>query len=932
MMMETIMSRSLRLMFSGTMALGIGMLAQPALAQTTNQDTAAATPVQRVEITGSSIRRVDNEGSLPVQTVTRAEIDKTGATTVEELMGNISAVSSVGGTFSAAGAGSSTYGEATVSLRGLGSNKTLILVNGHRLANYATDGTSVDINSIPLSAVDKVEILKDGASGVYGSDAIGGVINFILRKNYKGFELTANTGMSTEGHTGAHNKVGAVWGFGDFETDRYNIMFTADIYKSNPIYGSQRSYANQSEDNVNGLFDASATPSGALRTFVPNTTPNSGGVIPNTLLNQGKGLGNPLSPNNCAQNGSFFGAAEGTCRFNAAPFVPLTPDVQRQDFSFNARFKLDDNNEFYVDSFVVHSLTTTQEQFSPYSVSFMASDLAFVTKNIYPAIILSPSNPNYPTSYLAGTAAAGQPVTVSYRAFDAGGRHHTDTSDQIHFVAGFRGTTFHDFDYDLSYTHNSSNVVENVQAGYQSMTAVASLLSNNNAFNPFTQYQTPALAAQIKATNYVGNMMNSTLSTDSVDGHISGELFKLPAGMVGFAAGASVRNENMDYSPSAAYQSGDISGYGGQALPFSVSRHSESVFGELSIPVIKHLDADLAVRTDAYPSVTTTNPKVSLRFQPVSQLLFRTSYGKGFREAALPELYSPQTFGTSGSFTDPVTNVKNQFNTTSGGNPTLQPEKSKQWSFGVAADVTKDLSVSVDYWNIRINNLVTTLDPQFIVDQAAAGAGAYTGLVSRDSAGNITNIQSTNLNAGGEKTSGVDVDIKWRLLKSEDLGTFGARLNGTYTHDFIVTLPDGTVQPNAVGVTVDSQGNALNAVQAGGILFRWKHLLSLDWAKGAYGATLSQNFQTGYYDSWPGINGGNSSVNAPTKIGSMSLWNLQGTYSGVKHLQLTAGVKNMFNKQPPTVTGLGLYFQEGYDPSYYDPMGRNVYLNAKYSF
>ena len=169
MMMETIMSRSLRLMFSGTMALGLGMLAQPVLAQTTNQDTAAATPVQRVEITGSSIRRVDNEGSLPVQTVTRAEIDKTGATTVEELMGNISAVSSVGGTFSAAGAGASTYGEATVSLRGLGSNKTLILVNGHRLANYATDGTSVDINSIPLSAVDKVEILKDGASGVYGS-------------------------------------------------------------------------------------------------------------------------------------------------------------------------------------------------------------------------------------------------------------------------------------------------------------------------------------------------------------------------------------------------------------------------------------------------------------------------------------------------------------------------------------------------------------------------------------------------------------------------------------------------------------------------------------------------------------------------------------------------------------------------------------------
>ena len=922
MLKETKISQALRLVFASGAAISFGMLAQPAFAQ--QADTTAA-PVQRVEITGSSIKRVESEGSLPVQTVTRADIDRLGVTSTEELLNTITANSAVGGTFSAQGAGASTYGESTASLRGLGSNKTLVLVNGRRLANYATDGTSVDINSIPLATVDHVEILKDGASGVYGSDAIAGVINFILRKNFTGFEVTAKTGKSMEGG-GASTKVGAVWGIGNYDTDHYNIMFSVDASKDVPIYGSQRSYANHSSDEANGLFDNSATPSGALKTFVPTTTANSAGIIPNTLKSQGSPLGNPLSPNSCAQNGSYYDQAYGTCRFNSAPFVPLTPDVSRQNFSANMRFKLNESNEFFIDSFVSHTLTKVSEQPSPYSVSFMATDQAFASKNIYPAIILSPTNPNYPTSYLAGQGITG-PVTVSYRAFDAGGRQHSDTSDQIHFVAGFRGSLFKDYDYDIAYVHNSSKVVEATQGGYQSMTALASLLSNNNAFNPFTQYQTPALAAQIKATNYNGNMINSSLSTDTVEGKISGDLFQMPAGPASFAAGAAVRNENMDYNPSAAYQSGDISGYGGQALTLSASRHSMSVFGELAVPLLKTLEGDLALRTDKYPNATSTNPKVSLRFQPVKQVLFRASYGKGFREAALPELFTPNTIGTSASFTDPVTGVKNQWTTTSGGNANLNPEKSKQWSLGVAVDATKDLSFSVDYWKINITQLVTTLTPQFIVDQAAAGAAGYTSLVTRDSNGNITNIQSTNLNAGGVNTNGIDIDLKWQIAKTEDLGKFGTHLNATYTHKYDEILADGTVQPS-VGATLDASGNALNAV-ASGILFKWKYQLAFDWNKGVYGASLIQNYQSGYFDNIPT---GFSSQTTPNHVGSLSTWDLQGSYTGFKNLILRAGIKNVFDKKPPAVAALGQYFQSGYDPSYYDPHERDFYVTAKYSF
>lgn len=919
-MVEKILSRSVRMMFLGGVA--VSALTQVAYAQDEVQ-------AQRVEITGSNIKRAEKEGALPVQVVSKEDIQKTGATSTEQLLQSLTANSSVGGTTTAQGTGSSTYGLASASLRALGANKTLVLVNGRRLANYATDGTTVDLNSIPLSMIDHVEVLKDGASGVYGSDAIGGVINFVTRKSFVGTELSFTGGVTQNGG-GQGAKAGVVWGYGDYEKDRFNIVLSGDYSKDDPIYGRQRAYAANSWD-ANGFIDSSATPSGAIRSFVPNSTVNSVGYVPNApLANQGKALGNPLSPGNCAQNGSTYNPTEDTCRFNSSPFVMLLPDVERQNVGANFRFKLNDDHEFFIDSFFARTVTKQIQQPSPYSVSFLATDGLFATQNVVPAIVMQPNSPYYPSAYLAANYPQfnGQPITVSYRAFDGGAREHTDTADQSHFVAGFRGVVFKDYDYEIAYSHNSSQVSESTQSGYQNQVQLVKLLSNNNAFNPFTQYQNPTLAAQIAATNYVGNMVTSTLSTDSIDGKISGELFKLPAGMASFAVGGAIRNENMDFEPSAAYQSGDISGYGGAQLPLQASRHSMAVFGELALPIIKDLEADLAVRTEKYPNATSTNPKISLRYQPMSQVLVRASYGTGFREPALPELYTQQTVGTTATFTDPVTGNKGQFTALSGGNPNLSPEKSEQSSLGIVVDVTKDLSFSIDYWKINVSNLVTALAPQFIVDEAAAGNSQYSSLVQRDSSGNITQITSLNLNAGGMKTSGIDLDAKWRILKSPQYGNFGVRINGTYTDKYDMTLPDGSKQ-SSVAATVDANGNVLNAVSGGGIIARWKHQLSFDWSKAAYGLTLTQNFQTGYWDNIPqGFNPGTT----PVRVGSFQTWDLQGSYTGIKNVVLRAGVKNLLNTQPPFAITAGQYFQIGYDPSYYDPHGRYAYVSASYKF
>jgi iron complex outermembrane receptor protein len=921
---ETSIARSLRLMFSSSVVLGLGAFS---VAQA---QTAAEAPMQRVEITGSSIKRAQAEGALPVQTVTREDILKSGVTSTEQLLTSISANSSVGAVNTAMGAGSSTYGNSTASLRGIGASKTLVLVNGRRLANYATDGTAVNVNSIPLASVDHVEILKDGASGVYGSDAIGGVINFILRNNFRGVEVGGYTSGTKDGG-GANSKASLLVGFGDFDDDRYNVTLSADLGKDKAIYGRQRGYAQNSWTN-DGRYDNSATPSGNLTTFEPSTQVNATGLVPHTLTNLGSPIGNPLSPNNCAANGSGYDANFGTnsaCRYNSAPLVPLAPQVERQNLAGSFRFKLNDSAELFMEGFHTRQKTVTNAQSSPYSNSFLETDSAFAKQNVYPSIILSPSSPYYPAAFIAAQkpAAAGQPVSVSYRAVDAGGRSQEDVSKQTHLVIGTRGT-LKGYDYDVAYTHNSSDVTESTNGGYQNQVQLVQLLSNNPAFNPFTQYQSPALTSQILATNYNGQMINSTLTNDSLAARVSGDLYQLPAGMSKFAIGASIADESLKLNPSTAYQSGDISGYGGQVLPLSASRNSSALFGEVIVPVLKDLEADLAVRTDKYPGAKATNPKLSLRYQPLQQLLVRASYGKGFRVAALPELNTPISQATTATFIDPATGTRGQFNQVVGGNANLKPEKSEQSAIGFVVDPVKGLSVALDYWKINVNNLITTYDPEFLVDQAAAGVTAYQGFVQRDTAGNIRSITNTNINANALKTEGIDLDVRWAMLKSPTLGNFSTHLNGTYITKYDLTLIDGSVQ-KSVAATLTPDGDKLNAVASGGIIFRWKHQLSFDWKYKAFGLGLTQNFQSGYYDN---VRADSETGTDAQHVGAFSTWDLQGSYSGVKKLVLRAGVKNLFNRKPPAALTGGQYFQSGYDPSYYDAHGATGYVSANYTF
>ena len=922
----------------------------PSLAQAPAQDTGA---VQRVEITGSSIKRVDAETSLPVQTVTREQIAKLGVTNTEQLLQNISANSSAGGMTSMQNAGQSTYGEATASLRGLGSQRTLVLVNGRRIANYATDGTAVDINSIPLSAIERVEVLKDGASGVYGSDAVAGVINFILRKDFHGVEATAYYGKPTTSGGGKSGKFGLVAGFGDIDADHVTAMFSLDVAHDASIQGYQRKYANRAWSD-DGLFDISATATGAIRTFDPNilTSLNQGKAI----YADGSGIGNILGPtspgstaNNCTQNGMSFDVNLNTCRYNPSPLVPLTPDVTRVNVAGTLRGRINDDTEWFAEAFASNAKTTVSEQSSPYSASFLATDPLFHKIGVDPVIVINPSSPYYPASYIAasnhpevltGCNGGPCPVTVSYRAVDGGGRLHTDNSTLYHLATGLSGS-FKDWDYDASYSRNESVVAESTQRGYQNQTQLVELLSGNDAFNPFAAQQSPDLAAKIMATNYDGNIIRSSLTTDAIDLKVQHELAKLPGGPLALAVGVSLRREAIDLRPSAAYQSGDVAGYGAAVLPFSASRNSHSIYGELDAPFLKMLEADLSVRNDHYPSASSTNPKLSLKFQPLDQVAFRGAVGTGFREPSLPELYTPLAPATTNIFKDPVTGVPGQFNEQVGGNPNLVPEKSKQFSIGTIVEPVRGLSASVDYYHVKVDHAIISLDAQTVVNLAAAGNPVYVPLVTRDSSGNITNIVANNVNSGGVVTAGVDVDVKWNGLRTA-AGQFGAELVGTWIQKYDLTTLDGSIQ-HSVGRTTDPTDSAINAVTNGGLIFRWRHALTVNWKSGDYGLALTQNYQSGYRDAPPAsVDCDPTDYTAPDapplichtgrRVSSFSTYDLQGEFDGVKDLSFRLGMKNVFNRQPLRVTTNGIYFQTGYDPTYYDPHGRFWYASASYKF
>jgi iron complex outermembrane receptor protein len=642
--------------------------------------------------------------------------------------------------------------------------------------------------------------------------------------------------------------------------------------------------------------------------------------------------------------GVALGANAPYCQFDSNAFVGLIPDRKLSTLSANLSFKVNDAMELFGDALWSRSKVTQTFQPSPLRKDFMESDNEFVKQGVAPVLLIRPNNPNYQIArdYLTAMNAANpgagydalidKSLATTARVFTFGPRSNEDTATQSRFVAGLRGTVAKQ-DYEVALSTNESKVSGKTLSGYFSQVAYARAVNAPNSdYNPWSLTQSDAFNAAAAAANYVGPTLVAKSKSNAIDGKLTGEVMQLPAGAMQYAAGFVARKEQMILSPSEALLGGDISGLGGATPPVDKDRKINSFFGELNVPILKGLEGNVAVRNDHYSDVGgSTTYKGSMRWQPTREIVLRGSLGTGFRAPTLLDLYSPVVLGSSEQFNDPFFNdtehTDMQVNSFTGGNDKLKPEKSRQRSIGIVLSPVKEVSVSLDYFNIKVTDMIAQESAQAVVARNLAGDPAYATFVVRDPVSNeIQNITQLLRNVGSADVSGLDLDASWRLPLGP--GRLDLNLAGTYMIKFNGTTPTGAVS-HKVGTIVEPDGTtpvlSSNNATNDGVVLRWKHVLSGTYSMDQWAFTLVQNFYKGYRDS-------NDLNDNPHYVPSQSLYDAQVAYTGIKGLKLALGARNLFDKKPPMFIPTSNQFQAGYDITMYDPRGRFVYVSANYKF
>jgi iron complex outermembrane receptor protein len=934
----------------GVMALLVGLPAiaadAPAQAQAqavtpgnsagSDQSATGASPVlQEVVVTGTSISGGNAQIALPVQTLNANDIARTGATSVPQLLQEVSAVSSVGTTTLAQGTGYITGGLSTVSLHGLGATRTLVLIDGLRSAVYGgtAAGSAVDIGSIPVAAIQRVEVLKDGASAVYGSDAIAGVVNFILKSDFQGIDATATVGTPTSAGGGTEETASVYAGMGSLESDRYNIGFGFTFDHQSPIMGRSRDYATRySPGYGNDVTSSFAFPANV--------------AIPvNSVYPKGS-TRSPLA-GNCGPNSLNDTNYPTQCRFDNSSSDSLEPLQKKFSAYLNGTFELSSSSELYANAIFAQAKTTQWEQPVPISygnpmvpgdpyIAYLANLLAtqyptYTNPAVKPgvgAFLLPPTSPYYPTAWAASNGLAGQPLNLIYRSFATGLRQTEDTANTTRLVGGMKGDTA-GWHYDTSVLYSQVVVDDNLESGWPLYSQYMPLL-DSGVINPFGPTTDPTAAAAAMATNYDAQDYSTKTSLASLDATASRKLFDLPAGPLRAAVGAQFRRETYDFSPSAALQSGDIAGLGGNQLPESLSRTGQAAYVEISGNIVHSLGADIAVRWDHYQQIgSTVNPQLSLHWQALPWVLLRGAAGTGFRAPSLTDLYSPQVPSvTSNGTRDPIKCVtfdpnnpacSFQFQTLTGGNPHLQPEKSINYTLGTEFKPMRNLTLDLDSFWIYLRDSITGGGLAYnVILQNAATATEFASYINRDAAGNIVFISQTNANLFKQYVSGLDINLDYDIPVGP--GYILLRGNGTYYYKFDWQNFNGTWTSQI------NEGDSQAGVN-GGVIVRWRHTLTLGYAAPTWEISATQNYQEPYIDTASTI------TLVPRRVSAYDTLDMQGSYTGLTHFDFTLGVKNLFNHVPPYANYASITnnFVGGYDLSYGDPRDRYVYATIRYT-
>lgn len=861
-------------------------------------------------VTGSHIRRNDYQGSSPVDIISSPEINASGSQTLGDFLKYIPAVS---GNSTSTAISNGGDGTATVTLRGLPANNTLVLLNGKRIANSGLSSDAVDLNSISPSSVERIEILKDGASAIYGSDAIAGVVNIILKDEYDGLLLEQYYGETGQGDTET-TTTNLMWGK---VFSRGSFIINATHYEQNGLFSRDRALSANADSRARGGADlrSSATPISRI-TFPDDTSFTLSGEP-----------SKPAEPSKIADGTipDSYRLATDEDLFNFSDFTSSISPSSRQSIYAAATYQLPNEALFRSEiGYAKNSATITLAP-TPLFTAFEDIDIVVAADNIY-----NPFGVDF--------------KDIRRRVMELGPReqHNESETRRVSFsLDGFWGQLHWNFSTHWSRT-DSKEKLTNLLDGQHTQRALGPSgkcqglhidgCTPLNLFGPAGSITEEQLD-YIQATSLQEGF--SKLYGYSV--HFESELMESDSGPWVWAAGFDYRREEVQLLLNNR-TADDIFIGGGTFDPTIGSRNIYEAYSELQIPVLKQkpgvhsLYLEIAARHSVYSDYNdSTTPKIGIRYRPIPDLLLRATYSKGFRTPSLAELHkggsqtqaflndpctSADNVGTLPGCSQLADDTRNQFLTVFGGDTELSPEKSYSHTIGLVWSPIKQpgLMLSLDYLNIRQTNVIDA-NAQFIINQNARSQ-LFNDRVFRDENGNITEVLATFLNIGSREVRGIDVTMKYQWSYQQH--NLAATFNAFHLQKFEDQAGPSTEPVNLAGTFSDeaSEGN--------GALPDWKLNTGLHWTYGNFSAGYTVNYISELKETVP-------QSDKHRRIRSWITHDFQITYSlhPQKDFQLSFGADNLWDKAPPFAASA---FNDNFDARTHDLKGRFWYARLTQSF
>lgn len=828
-------------------AVRFAMLALPASALGVSSAALAqeeVAKVERIEVTGSRIQRQDMETASPVTVIDAAAIRIEGFTSVDQLL---QAQTSMAGAAVGATTNNGADGAAQVDLRGMGAERTLVLLNGRRMVNSGSGADSaVDLNAIPVAMIARVEILKDGASAVYGSDAIAGVVNIITKKDFDGVQLDLNA-SSTDKGDGETGELSALYGF---STNSGNFTVGATYADRKGVIQSDRDWTEAG--------NSSFIPTGSL-----------GGKVQNA-------------------------AGEWVARSSGYDFTQdswyQTPSKRYSLFA-NATQELDNDLVFTADA--LYTKRKSDQQLAPQPGDIMLDVCGAPGADLQNCITLTPA-------MLTGGLTADDTGRINYRrrTNDVGPRVYAQDTDTLRVSAALAGSldVHTGMNWELSYTYGKNEADTSVANSINAVKMESSVYANQAAWFSGA----PLSSAIVNDIGYFEQAEGGN-SQSVLAGVLSGDLFDLDAGAVGFAIGAEYRRDAGFFNPDPVIVAGE--GTAAQQDPTKGSYSVVSFYQEVSVPFSDKLTGEFALRFDDYSTFGKASTwKVGLTYELSDEVMLRAVAATGFRAPNVNELFGGNT-GSYDYLADPWGNEQDPqilVNYTSDAN--IKPEESESFTAGMVLSPAQieGLSLTVDYWRFKVTNAITRLDAQAGLDNCFAGDAVACETFSITMAGDLSDFTNPLTNVGNQDTSGVDINVAYRF---DALGlTWKINNDTTWLLEF---KQDGIDYTNTIDGNFGGYAELRNnfSVQAG---------------QGDWNLT--------YFNRYIGKT---DFLADGSRIDAVLYHNIAASYFITNGLSVSLGVKNLTDEEPSYVANGS---DGGTVPEVFDTIGRQIYGGVSYKF